>query len=440
MAHQKQYGLILSDKAKPKTDPQKKPASNVFGEDSSGDEESNVDWVKQSLKKQSHGSMQQKASMKVMKEALEDDPSVYEYDGVYDEMTKKKEASIEKKKADKKPKYIEALLKTAKQRELENELRKEREAQKEREQEGDEFADKEAFVTSSFKKKMKELRKMQDDQAYQDAIDDVTDVTKQKDMSGFYRQLYKDTVKDMPAVETRVKEEAGLSSNLPLTTVKREVSQSPDRNMRRNSEDKPKITEKSPHSNDNDSRRRKRSHSGSRERQMKRRHASPLSNKSRRDSYRERDFRERSRSRDRHVYRHERRRHYSDRRRRSRSRSRERDQDNKRRQSRSPDRHRQNHRDRNVKRDDAKDSNKDKEARSEKDKKKEDSKKVAEEPVEDDGKIKIIQKENWYDFDVEIERNVKTSFYAKRTVGKVFEEALQRYLERKSTNQVVIYK
>lgn len=106
-----------------------------------------------------------------MKEALEDDPSVYEYDGVYDEMTKKKEASIEKKKADKKPKYIEALLKTAKQRELENELRKEREAQKEREQEGDEFADKEAFVTSSFKKKMKELRKMQDDQAYQDAID-----------------------------------------------------------------------------------------------------------------------------------------------------------------------------------------------------------------------------------------------------------------------------
>lgn len=115
--------------------------------------------------------MQQKASMKVMKEALQDDPSVYEYDEVYDDMAKKKEDSIAKRKGDKKPKYIEGLLKTAKQRELENELRKEREAQREREKEGDEFADKEAFVTSSFKKKMEELRKMEEDQAYTDAID-----------------------------------------------------------------------------------------------------------------------------------------------------------------------------------------------------------------------------------------------------------------------------
>lgn len=109
--------------------------------------------------------------MKVMKQALEDDPSVYEYDEVYDDMTRQKEEAVEKKKKDKTPKYIESLLKTAKQRELENELRKEREAQREREMEGDMYADKEAFVTSGFKKKMEEIRKMQEEQAYQDQID-----------------------------------------------------------------------------------------------------------------------------------------------------------------------------------------------------------------------------------------------------------------------------
>jgi coiled-coil domain-containing protein 55 len=119
--------------------------------------------------------MQQKASMKVMKKALEQDPNCYQYDEVFDDMLKKKEEALEVKKGDKKAKYIDSLLKTAKHRELENELRKEREAQRERETEGDMYSDKEAFVTSGFKKKMEELRKMQEDQAYNDAIDGKVD-------------------------------------------------------------------------------------------------------------------------------------------------------------------------------------------------------------------------------------------------------------------------
>lgn len=55
------------------------------------------------------------------------------------------------------PKYIENLLKSAELRKKEQEKRKERKIQKEREKEGEMYGDKEAFVTSAYKKKMQEL-------------------------------------------------------------------------------------------------------------------------------------------------------------------------------------------------------------------------------------------------------------------------------------------
>jgi len=74
---------------------------------------------------------------------LEQDASIYDYDGVYDEMKNEKNETAETKKAkDKKPKYMEALLKTAEKRQQLHERRTERKVQKEREAEGDEFADK----------------------------------------------------------------------------------------------------------------------------------------------------------------------------------------------------------------------------------------------------------------------------------------------------------
>ena len=48
------------------------------------------------------------------------------------------------------PKYINNLLKFAEARKKEDERRIERQVQKEREAEGDEFADKDAFVTSAY--------------------------------------------------------------------------------------------------------------------------------------------------------------------------------------------------------------------------------------------------------------------------------------------------
>lgn len=58
--------------------------------------------------------------------AIIDDPTVYQYDEIYDSMAKEKESKKEKKKEEKKPKYIENLNKTANKRKLENKRRIER--------------------------------------------------------------------------------------------------------------------------------------------------------------------------------------------------------------------------------------------------------------------------------------------------------------------------
>ena len=84
-----------------------------------------------------------------MAAALEEDPTVFQYDEVYDQLEKESKKSVEEK--DRKPNYMDKLLATAKEREQEFERRQERAAQGKREKEGDMYADKEKFVTSAFR-------------------------------------------------------------------------------------------------------------------------------------------------------------------------------------------------------------------------------------------------------------------------------------------------
>ena len=203
----KQYGLILS-----KNTSKKKPVSSAFNEDSSDEDEETkaivsggTDWMKRKL---ASGSSQNaksgatgrgtklKAQTKLeMQRAMEEDPTVFQYDEVYDKMEADKVEQMSKKKdKDRKPRYIANLLKQAEVRTKENERRIERQVQKEREAEGDEFADKEKFVTSAYRKKMEEMEQLEEEERKKDAIEKMLDVTKQKDMSGFYRHLYRQTM------------------------------------------------------------------------------------------------------------------------------------------------------------------------------------------------------------------------------------------------------
>lgn len=100
-----------------------------------------------------------------MQRALDQDPTVYQYDEIYDDMSQKKqELEHLKVSPEKKPKYIHNLLKTAEKRKKENERRLERQIQKEREAEGDMFKDKEEFITSSYKQKLEEFKKAEEEE------------------------------------------------------------------------------------------------------------------------------------------------------------------------------------------------------------------------------------------------------------------------------------
>lgn len=62
------------------------------------------------------------------------------------------------------PKYIGNLLRTAEARKAEQERRTERKVQKEREAEGDEFGDKEAYVTPAYRAKLAELKRLEEEE------------------------------------------------------------------------------------------------------------------------------------------------------------------------------------------------------------------------------------------------------------------------------------
>ncbi|GAA5896452.1 hypothetical protein JCM6882_001017 [Rhodosporidiobolus microsporus] len=108
-----------------------------------------------------------KAQKAKQKQEIEMDSSVFEYDEVYDNMKAAEKVAVEKRKeesTDRKPKYINRLLETAEVRKQDRLRAEDKMIQREREREGDEFADKDAFVTPSYLKQQEELRKAEEEE------------------------------------------------------------------------------------------------------------------------------------------------------------------------------------------------------------------------------------------------------------------------------------
>ncbi|XP_033995632.1 nuclear speckle splicing regulatory protein 1 [Trematomus bernacchii] len=184
----KQYGLVLSQRKGLSKTVQK---HSVFEDDS--DDETTVG---ESLQKEAVKKKMMKQTRLEMHKALEEDSTVYDYDAVYDDIQKQR---IDNKKkmlggVDKKPKYIHQLLRAVEDRKKEQERRDERKIQKEREAEGEEFADKDAYVTSAYKQKLLEQKEELEKEKRVAAMEAALDVKKQKDLSGFYRHLLNQTV------------------------------------------------------------------------------------------------------------------------------------------------------------------------------------------------------------------------------------------------------
>ncbi|XP_045466069.1 nuclear speckle splicing regulatory protein 1 [Harmonia axyridis] len=179
----KKYGLITSGQNKMVVQPPGKRAA-IFDEDSDSDESDSSKPIFQKP------ILQKKIEIEREK-ALEEDPTVYQYDEIYDDMAKQKnECKLSKKWVDKKPKYISNLIKAAERRKRENERRLERQVQKEREAEGDEFKDKESFVTPSYLKKLEEMKVLEEQEKREEYLETIGDVKKQGNLDGFYRHVY----------------------------------------------------------------------------------------------------------------------------------------------------------------------------------------------------------------------------------------------------------
>ena len=107
------------------------------------------------------------STTKHSKNAQKIDPSIYDYDAAYDSIHA---APIKSSSADvaadveKKPKYMTNLLAAADVRKRDQLRAKEKMLAKEREAEGDEFADKEKFVTGAYKRQQEEMRRLEEEE------------------------------------------------------------------------------------------------------------------------------------------------------------------------------------------------------------------------------------------------------------------------------------
>ena len=114
------------------------------------------------------------------------DSSVYDYDAVYDSWHATPTSSTASS-APKGPKYMSNLLVAAEIRKRDQLRAKEKMLLKEREAEGDEFVDKEKFVTGAYKAQQEEVKKMEEEEARKE----VAEEEKRRNGGGMV-SLYKD--------------------------------------------------------------------------------------------------------------------------------------------------------------------------------------------------------------------------------------------------------
>ncbi|RAL60597.1 hypothetical protein DID88_009792 [Monilinia fructigena] len=131
-------GPQVSIGSKPKLNPLNKAPTSMYGDLSS------------SLTSKKHAET-----------AAELDENIYDYDAVYDSLKPKK---IVNEEEERKPKYMSNLIAAAAVRKRDSTIAEEKKLAREREAEGDEYADKEKFVTSAYKKQQEENRRLEEEE------------------------------------------------------------------------------------------------------------------------------------------------------------------------------------------------------------------------------------------------------------------------------------
>ena len=124
--------------------------------------------------------------------ALAEDPTLFEYDAHVesnDASRRAKLAAADAERVERKSRYVETLIAKQKERAREEAIVYERRLLKERQKEDHLYADKEKFVTASYRAKLEaDAKWLAEDRARDDA-EAAEDVTKRGDLSDFHRNL-----------------------------------------------------------------------------------------------------------------------------------------------------------------------------------------------------------------------------------------------------------
>lgn len=143
------------------------------------------------------------------------DPSVYDYDAAYDVLKaaeRQREAEVKKESAQRKSRYMADVTRAAEQRERDRGVAELKKIQREREAEGDEFADKEKFVTEAYKRKQEEDRRAEEEERKKE--EEERKKNKFGGMTGFHKEMLEREEHRRAEME-KMAAEAAKSGGLP---------------------------------------------------------------------------------------------------------------------------------------------------------------------------------------------------------------------------------
>ncbi|KAJ2668829.1 Nuclear speckle splicing regulatory protein 1 [Coemansia sp. RSA 1085] len=162
----------------------------------------------------------QPTSTSRLTEPAETDPSIYAYDEVYDKIDNARRQLKSSQSTDLKPRYMEKLLETAQQRKLQSEAAKERLLEKERKLEGDKFADKETFITESYKEHKEQRQRLLEQEDEKEKLEAQKEPQQFGASVGFYKQLLKQI--DREDLSKVAEADGPLDTNTDAAADKRE--------------------------------------------------------------------------------------------------------------------------------------------------------------------------------------------------------------------------
>ncbi|CAE6446021.1 unnamed protein product [Rhizoctonia solani] len=169
---------------------------------------------------------------------LKVDSTVFQYDEVWDGM-KLAEAKSKAQKEDnpeaRKPKYMKNLLDSAATRRLDHLRAEEKLMQREREAEGDEFADKEKFVTQAYKDQMAEVRRAEAEEKAREEAERKKNKGLGGGMTHFYKQLLEDSSRSHEAAIAATTSDPAPSSEpaaTPATSAPGRIGPAPVANLK----------------------------------------------------------------------------------------------------------------------------------------------------------------------------------------------------------------